>query len=303
MTLRITKASDPINVERLVVCIYGSPGLGKTTLCFTAADPLLLDCDNGVYRAGNRKDAIRVQSWSDISNISKEDVAGYKTICVDTAGRLLDFLALDIIAENPKNSQGGGSLSLKGFGVLKSRFYSWLTMMKGHGLDIVLACHMDEQRQGDDVIERLDVQGGSKGEIYKSSDAMGRLLIQNRKRVIDFSPREHSFGKNPAQLDVLEIPDIKQNDHFLADVIQRIKDSINKQAEEHTQEVQAITEWKDAIASFTTVEEFNRNLAAIKKQSPALQKAFAKRAKECGFVYNVGGSIYEVPAQQEALLK
>src|SRR5690606_38238567 len=51
MALKITKASDPLTVEQLIVCIYGPPGLGKTTLGFSARKPLLLDFDRGAHRA------------------------------------------------------------------------------------------------------------------------------------------------------------------------------------------------------------------------------------------------------------
>jgi hypothetical protein len=51
-------------------------------------------------------------------------------------------------------------------------------MLNSFGKDVVLIAHMDEQRNGDDIIERLDVQGGSKGEIYKAADAMGRVAVR-----------------------------------------------------------------------------------------------------------------------------
>ena len=36
MSLKITKAAEPIAVERLNLCIYAQPGIGKTSLAFTA---------------------------------------------------------------------------------------------------------------------------------------------------------------------------------------------------------------------------------------------------------------------------
>lgn len=60
MPLKITRASDPITVNRINMVIYGPPGIGKTSLAFTADSPLLLDFDAGSYRAANRKDVVRV---------------------------------------------------------------------------------------------------------------------------------------------------------------------------------------------------------------------------------------------------
>src|SRR5438094_161444 len=117
--LKIIKASEPIKVERINLCLYGPPGLGKSSLAFTAKDPLLLDCDGGAYRAANRKDTVPVSKWADIISITAEDLKPYKTVVVDTAGRALDFLTADIIAANPKMGRGG-ALTLQGFGELKA---------------------------------------------------------------------------------------------------------------------------------------------------------------------------------------
>lgn len=228
MTLKIVKASDPLPVAQIVVCLYSQPGLGKTTLGFTAADPLLLDCDKGAYRAANRKDSVTTPTWNAIANIEVADLAAYKTVIIDTAGRALDLLTADLIATNPKLGRGG-ALTLQGYGELKSKFGAYLRMLRTHGKDVVLIAHMDEQRNGDDTIERLDVQGGSKTEIYKSADAMGRVIIRGDKRFIDFNPRENSFGKNPCNLPL--IPFTLENSACLAEVIATIKQRLNAHSE------------------------------------------------------------------------
>src|SRR5690348_5642891 len=107
MSLKITKASEPITVDRLNICLYGQPGAGKTSLAFTADAPLLLDFDQGAHRAANRKDTVRVQSWGDVAGVGADDLADYKTVVVDTAGRALDALTADIIRRNPKAGRGG----------------------------------------------------------------------------------------------------------------------------------------------------------------------------------------------------
>src|ERR1700677_586989 len=155
--LKIVKASEPMTVSQLVLCIYAAPGLGKTTLGYTAEDPLDFDCDHGAYRAKNRKDTVTVNSWKDIEVVTPEDLTAYKTIILDTAGRALDYLTDDIITKNPKHGRGG-ALTLQGYGELKSRFTTWLKALRRLGKDVVLIAHMDEQRQGDDMIERLDGQ-------------------------------------------------------------------------------------------------------------------------------------------------
>lgn len=292
MALRIIKADEPILVERINMCIYAPPGVGKTTLAFTADDPLCLDFDNGSHRAINRKDTVRVGSWADVESITAEDLAPYKTIIPDTAGRLLDFMSADIIRTDPKLGRGG-DLTLQGWGKLKSRFRTWTKMLNTFGKDIVLVCHMDEQKNGDDMIERLDVQGGSKGEIYKSVDAMGRIFIRNGKRVLDFSPRENAFGKNPANLEPMEIPHPSANNHFLADVIDHIKGRMNEMSAEQQSVKKVIDEWAEAINDMSEADDFNRNLAGIKQAPKAAQAIFNSVAKSKGFMFNKASGLYE----------
>lgn len=293
MALRIVKANEPIIIRQLNVCIYAAPGLGKTSLAFTADAPLNLDFDKGVYRACNRKDSAPIDKWADVADLNADDLSPYKTCVVDTAGRALDKLSLDIIEENPKMGRKDGSLSLQGFGVLKSRFASYMKRLNSFGKDVVLICHMDEQRNGDDVLERLDAQGSSKNEIYKTADAMGRILVRQGKRYLDFTPREGSFGKNPAQLPELEIPHPDKNPHFLAEVIASIKDTLNALTAEQVEAQRVIEEWITAIDGYKSPEEFTKVLAEIAHAPEAIKTYFKQAAKKSGFTYNGKLKAYE----------
>lgn len=283
--LRIIKSSDPIRVERLNLCIYAPPGIGKTTTAFTAESPLLLDFDNGAHRASNRKDTVRVTSWGDVADLKADDLQPYKTLIVDTAGRALDILTADIIRRNPKAGRGG-ALTLQGYGTLKAEFVAWLKMVNGLGLDVILIAHMDEQRNGDDIIERLDVQGGSKGEIYKAADAMGRIAIRDGRRILNFSPTDAAFGKNPGQLEPLEIPHPDKEPAFLAGVIAKIKDRLNAMTAEQS-EAQAVLEgWRTVIGELKDADDFNDKLAGVKLAPVAAQSLFNAAAKALGLTFS-----------------
>jgi hypothetical protein len=291
--LKIIKAAEPMAVDRINMCIYGPPGLGKSTLGFTAAAPLLLDCDGGAYRAHNRKDAVQVNKWADIEGITADDMAPYKTVIVDTAGRALDFLTADIIAKDPKKGYGG-SLNLQGYGVLKSRFGAYLRLLRTFGKDVILIAHMSEERNGDDVIERLDVQGGSKGEIYKSVDAMGRIFVKGNDRFIDFTPRENSFGKNPCNLPIISFP-LATTD-VLATVIETIKERLNASVVESKEAERELQDWNLCINECSTLEEMNQILPQLKTASPAVKMVATARAKKLGFVFNQKSKVFEAVA-------
>ena len=291
MALKITRSTDLIKVERLNLCLYGPPGIGKTSLAFTAERPLLLDFDQGAHRAANRKDAVRVTSWYDVADMSAADLEPYATVIVDTAGRALDQLTADIIRRNPKAGRGG-ALTLQGYRTLKAEFVAWLKALNTFGKDVILIAHMDEQRNGDEIIERLDVQGGSKGEIYKAADAMGRLLIREGKRVLNFSPTDAAFGKNPGQLEPLEVVHPDRDPEFLAKVVQSIKDRLNALTADQAEAQKVLEGWRTRIAGLGSADDFNGALAEVKNAPKAAQAMFADAAKVNGLIWDKAAGKY-----------
>ncbi len=294
MALRIIRSTDPITVTRLNVCIYAAPGLGKTSISFTADKPLLLDFDRGAHRSANRKDTVQVERWEDVAHITADDLADFNTVVVDTAGRALDTLTPDIIRRNPKMGRGG-SLTLQGFGQLKSEFVAWLKHLNSLGKDVVLIAHMDEQRNGDEIIERLDVQGGSKGEIYKAADAMGRLSIRDGKRMLNFSPTDASFGKNPGQLEPLEVPHPERDPQFLARVIQQIKDRLNAMTEEQREAQAALEKWRERTTAAEDVTAINALLPEAKGGSQAMKVLLNDRAAALDLTFDSKAGQYAAP--------
>jgi hypothetical protein len=309
MPLKITKAADPITVERIKLVIYGQPGVAKSSIAFTAADPLLLDFDGGSYRAANRKDVVQVKEWADAANITAEDMAPYKTVIIDTAGRALDMLTADIIRNDAKKANGG-SLTMPGWGVLKARFGAYLTLLNSFGKDVVLVAHMEEKQRGDEIIERLDVQGGSKSEIYKAADAMGRLTIENGQRMLKFSPTDAAFGKNPGQLEPLAVPkaDSPDFDGFLARVIATTKDRLNAMSADQ-KAAKAEQDWFRAeLPKVKDADTLNGLIERAKKGGKAVVMLLHARATELGLIGDKASGTYvpkekppaEVPFASEA---
>src|SRR5690606_10816872 len=168
-------------------------------------------------------------------------------------------------------------------------------LLNGFGKDVVLIAHMDEQRNGDEIIERLDVQGGSKGEIYKAADAMGRISIRDGKRWLNFSPTDPAFGKNPGQLEPLQVPHkgAPEFDGFLAGVIASIKASLNALTEEQAATQKRLETLRVALADVEDDSGINQLVTANKDGSKAEKALIHHRATELGLTYNAKAGVYE----------
>lgn len=299
MGLRIIAADEPIRVETIVVTIYGPPGVGKTSLASSAHSSLLLDTDGGVYRSAFRKDSVAAPSWNAIAGISAADLKPYNTVVLDTTGRGLDLLSADIIAGNPKMGRGG-ALTLQGYGELKSRFAAYLSLLRSFGLDVVLIAHSDEKQQGDEIVERIDMQGGSKQEVYKLSDSMARLGVVNGKRVLTFSPTETRFGKDPANIGAVDVPSLTEEPSFLGDLIDRIKQSLNAESASQQKAAAKATAWIDRCQRTDTPEGFTALIAEAGEDRRA-KAMLLSTATAKGFTFDKAAGVF-ISTAEPALL-
>ena len=271
MGLKIVKAEQPLTVEQIIVMVYGQPGIGKTTIAFSAEAPLCLDFDRGAHRASNRQDSVPIGSWAEVATLDAEDLAEYSTVIVDTVGRALDSLTAHLIQQDPKMANKSGALTLQGYGALKSTFAQWLKNLRELGKDVILIAHDAEDKSGDDLIVRPDVQGGSRGEIIKSADAIGYLSRQDKKTMLDFNPSDSHIGKNPSSYDALTVPKIDTSSTFMADTIQGIKDAINNMTEAQRETAEELAQWREKFELLETVEQFNAMIPETGNASEPIQ--------------------------------
>lgn len=309
--LKIIRESDPIPVNRIVMLLYGQPGIGKTSLGFTAEKPLLLDFDDGAHRGMFRKDAVAIGDWSEVSNLSPEDLAPYKTIVVDTGGRALDKITAHMVRQDAKLGSKTGGLSLQGYGALKSTFSTWVRQLQQLGKDIVILAHDKEDKKGDELLIRPDFQGGSYQEVVKVADCIAYMHQVNGKRVLDFSPTDMSIGKNCAGLAPIAFPDFAEGSDCLARIIADTKAALNKQTEAQKQALGELADWTAKFTEATSAADFDKLLAEGGKVSAGV-KAQVKRAlivaaKAKGFEFLKGAKGFtaipkapEAPAQTGA---
>ena len=162
--VRIVPAGTPAEIDRMVVVVYGQPGVGKTALASTAHNPVVLDFENGVHRSNMSPARVHVERWGDIAKLSAEDLEGYQTVVVDTIASAQDLLIEHMSAQNPKITSQYGALTLKGYGEMGGAFVQWTKSLLALKKDIVILAHSDEQQRGDDTVERVDTRGALRDE-------------------------------------------------------------------------------------------------------------------------------------------
>jgi phage nucleotide-binding protein len=226
------------NVKMLV---YGSPGIGKSTIALSAPRPVLFDFDGGVHRVNGafQTDTLQVKSWDEVLDAMKEDLSSYDTIVIDTVGKMLDYMGAYIIRENCKMANRDGSLTLKGYGQRKQMFIDFINKCGMLDKNLVFVAHEREDKDGETRIVRPEIGGSSAGDLIKELDLVGYMQAVGTERTIFWTPQEKFYAKNtcnlPQATKVQTIIDAKgkitgQN-NFLTNVFGAYQNYLNEQAE------------------------------------------------------------------------
>lgn len=295
MTLRITPPSEPIATSNLIVTLFGQPGIGKTTLAFSAPKPLLLDFDGGAQRAAGRKEIVRVTSWADVAEIAQADVAPFDTVILDTVGRALEFLSADLMKANPKFGRTTGELSMQGYGALKSAFAQWLGRIRTFGKHIILIAHEKEEKDGDNTIVRVDAMGATRIEVIRLSDLVGFVSAVNNRRTLDFNPTDKHTGKNCAGFEALTVPQISLEPDWLGKTMTEALSRMNAMTDSQREKEAETQQWMTVIGALETAEAVNAAIPQL-PQDQIVKAALARRAKALGLVWN--GTAFAMPVEK-----
>lgn len=298
--MAIIRKTDVFPKRPVIIVIYGTPGVGKTSLFNTSKNPILLDCDRGADRSVNRQDTIVASNWDEVLQ-DQGEIKNYSTLGIDTAKAVLDdFLMTWVI----KNDYKLKTNKLKAYGAIGDEFKLFINARREEGLDIVVITHAKEDKDGDIIKISPDVTGQSKDLLLRIADQVGFLTMVNNKRTLTFEPTDKTIGKNVAKIPTLEIPD--ENDPafltFMADIIEKVKESVQKQSEEQKQVLEKIRELTLSIKSMETHEQANQILAEIleltKMQQSGLRRLFNSKTNELKLQYNKATKQYE-PCKSE----
>ena len=299
MAIHITKQGERVPVGAINVLIYGQPSTGKTSVCYTMQNPLVIDFDGGAHRSQQSTlgTTVRVDTWADVEEVMSSVVPQYSTIIIDTVGSALDYMAAYIIATNPKMGTAKGTLTMQGWGELKAVFQQWFKRLNVAGKDVVMIAHHREEKEGDATRKRPDIQGSSYGLVMKQADFVGFAhLNEASQRVLGFAPTADYFGKDSARLGVVQIADLDTEQAYGAALIDQMRSAFAKNAEAHQQTMTELVNWRAIIADWSSADDVNAHLAQLKSlQEPLatqVKTLAAERAKALHLTYDKKAAKY-----------
>jgi hypothetical protein len=305
--------------QKFSMIIYGSPGVGKTTLALSAPNPVLIDFDRGIsrVRAQHRKATIVCDTYEEVlKDLESDDIKAFDTIIVDTGGSFVTFLQDWAMRINPAiNKQKNGAISLKGFGAVKSEF----TRFTGYVKDvlhknIIYVFHSQEQTDKDgNAQQRLLCEGAAKNIVWTPCDFGGYVQMIGNRRVICFTPEQEFFAKGchgiSGQIAIPQLGETEQND-FLTQLFERAKANIQAESEALApkkagyEEVMAkvkeiidgVVDAETATAAANSIPSLGHVLTSKKEASSMLQK----KTKQLGLKWDkVLKAYYAEPAKEE----
>lgn len=292
--------------KKFSMILYGSPGVGKTTLALSAPNPILIDFDRGISRVKSyhRKLTIVCSTYEEVlHDIESPEVKDCETIIIDTGGSFVTFLQAWAMKINPSvNCQKDGkTISIKGFGAVKQEFQRFTNYVRDTlNKNVIYVFHSDEQKDKDgNPQQRLLCEGAAKNIVWQPCDFGGFVQMIGSNRVVSFTPTQEFFAKGcygiEGQFNVPTVGPFDKND-FLTNLFERARANIAAEAEVFApikeQYEKAMTDARAIIDAITTADEATAAVESIPKLNHALTSKreasalLAAKATELGFTFN-----------------
>lgn len=291
--------------QRFSAIIYGSPGVGKTTLALSAPSPILIDFDRGVsrVRAQHRKATIVCATYEEVlRDVHSNEMSDYETIVIDTGGSFVTYLKDWAFRTQPGCKTKGGDFNLlKGFGFVKSEFNSFTEEIKTTlNKNVIYVFHSQEQSDKDgNITQRLLCEGSVRNTVWNPCDFGGYVQIINGKRYICFAPEQEYFAKGShgitGKFEIPELSPTAPND-FMARLFAQAKANIAAEAEVFAPQKEAyeaaMTEGTAIIATIVDANTANAAMAKYKTVTHALTSKkelsviWNDKIKTCGLMFD-----------------
>lgn len=198
MSIKIINSLEA-TAPKLVMCIYGQGGVGKSTLAATAPKPIFIDAEDGTKAFGARGikvDIAKVSSWSDVQEAWKLIASSkdYETLVIDPVGAFLDLLVAEI--------SRGMDMNLKKWGEVKDRMRKFIWMVKNSGKHVIFVAHEDKKVDEEMQIRSPKLAANLSDELVNLCDVVGHFRIEkDGRRAILVQPEMKYVAKD--RFDVL----------------------------------------------------------------------------------------------------
>lgn len=306
------KPSELAYNSTIKALVYGQPGLGKSTLALSTPNPVLFDFDGGIQRVNGafQCPTLQVQDWTEVLQALQElekDSNDFKTIVIDTAGKMLDYMSTYIIQQDNRLGKRDGSLTLQGFGARKIMFINFLKRVSMMGKHVIFVAHEREEKDGDIRIVRPEIGGSSAGDLIKELDLVGYMQAIGNKRTISWTPQEKFYAKNTCNLPPMqEIPviidaqgKIVGHNDFMSKIFENYNNYLKQESNTRKEYDELISEIEGEVACICDAEQANSYVLSMKDKKQIWDSnAHAKslitdRCKELGLKFNKTTKKYE----------
>ena len=313
----VTPENMSFDNKKFSMILYGSPGVGKTTLALSAPDPILIDFDRGMsrVRTQHRKTSIFCDTYEDVlTDLESPAMKDFQTIVVDTGGSFITYLQDWAMRADPKvNKQKNGAISLKGFGAVKQEFSRFTGYVRDTlNKNLIYVFHSMEQTDKDGNVQvRLMCEGAAKNIVWTPCDFGGYVQMIGNQRVVCFTPEQEYFAKGCHGIKgQMVVPELGPNDenNFISRLFDKAKANIAAEAEAYAPikaQYEAVMETvRKMLESVTDAESANKvsaDIQALAHASTSLKessKMLNDKAKSLGLTYKSAAGGF-IKAQKE----
>ena len=301
----VTPENMSFDTKKFSMILYGSPGVGKTTLALSAPDPILIDFDRGMSRvkAQHRKPAIFCSTYEEVLNdIQSPAMKDFQTIVVDTGGSFITFLQDWAMRSDPKvNRQKNGAISLKGFGAVKQEFVRFTNYVKDSmDKNLIYVFHSQEQSDKDgNATQRLMCDGAAKNIVWTPCDFGGYVQMIGNQRVVCFTPEQEYFAKGCHGITgQIAVPELGPNDenNFISKLFDIAKANIAAEAdayapikEQYDRVMETVRKMLDTVTDAESANKVSADIQALQHASTSKKEAskmLSDKAKSLGLMYS-----------------
>lgn len=316
----IKKFNELQTPNTVKMMVYGVAGSGKTTLALSTPSPLLLDFDNGVHRVNIEHlkdvDTVQVTTWGEVKHLlgmlpnqPAEDLSDYKTIVVDTIGKMMDYIISYVC--------GAKQPSIRDWGAINSEFQNFTRTLSSLGKHIVFVAHRDTRKEGDDTIYIPALREKNYSTIITDLDLLGyvEMMTENgvTRRSITFDPTPRNDGKNTCNLpSVMTIGElitkdgkVLENTWITDNVITPYMDMLSKKANAVEAYSELLDQIEKDIKAITTPEQATEYIGKVNSYEHVgssmvkLRQLFSKKVKDMGLIYDDDAKAYKLPKQED----